>query len=86
MAASKLTSKGQATIPAEMRAVLGVKPGDSLAFSLNDAGEVVVKKAPSLADLSGMIEVAGDRRGLSVDDALEQTRHEIGLHGRHGRS
>jgi len=77
MPASKLTSKGQATIPAEVRAVLGVKPGDSVAFTLNDAGEVVVTKAPSLADLSGFIEVdpkvAAALRGKSWSEIREET-------------
>ena len=39
MEASTLTSKGQVTIPAEVRRRLGLKPGDRVAFVV-DADEV----------------------------------------------
>lgn len=34
-----ITQRSQVTIPAEVRRVLGVKPGDKVAFTIND-GEV----------------------------------------------
>lgn len=42
---AKITSKGQITIPAEMRGLLGVKPGDKLVFERKSDGEVLVRKA-----------------------------------------
>jgi len=45
---SSLTTKFQATIPAEIRARLQLKAGDKIRFVINDAGEVIVKKAPLL--------------------------------------
>lgn len=48
LAVSSLTTKFQATIPAEIRARLQLKAGDKIRFVVNDAGEVVVKKAPLL--------------------------------------
>jgi AbrB family looped-hinge helix DNA binding protein len=39
MATSTLTTKGQVTIPAEVRRQLGLKPGDRVAFIV-DADEV----------------------------------------------
>lgn len=77
MSTSRLTSKGQATIPADVRAALGLKPGDSVEFRLNDAGEVVLRRAPTLADLCGIVKVAPEYRHLSVDDAIRITRDEI---------
>lgn len=41
---SKVTSKGQVTIPKEIREKLGVCEGDQLAFVEVD-GEIVIKKA-----------------------------------------
>ena len=41
---AKITSKGQITVPAEMRELLGVKPGDKLIFERNANGEIFVRK------------------------------------------
>ncbi len=41
MLASKLTRKCQATIPAKVRKVLGIKAGDVIAFEVED-GKVVI--------------------------------------------
>lgn len=40
-----VTSKGQITIPAETRRVLGVKPGDKLTFEHTAGGDMFVRKA-----------------------------------------
>lgn len=48
LSVSSLTTKFQATIPADVRARLQLKAGDKIRFVVNEAGEVVVKKAPSL--------------------------------------
>jgi len=42
---SKLTSKSQATIPGKIRKILGVRPGDSVAFEVNDNSKVLIRKA-----------------------------------------
>ena len=84
MSTSKVTSKGQATIPADVRARLGIKPGDSVEFTVNDAGEMVVRRAPRLSDLTGMIKVDPEYAHISVDEAIELTRQEIGMYGRNG--
>jgi len=41
-----ITAKGQVTIPAEIRKALGLKPGDKVAFTLNQ-GEVKLEPSPS---------------------------------------
>ncbi len=40
---STLTSKGQATIPAEIRHALNLKPGDKLTFEIHDQKAVIAK-------------------------------------------
>jgi antitoxin PrlF len=81
MSTSKVTSKGQATIPADVRARLGIKPGDSVEFTVNDAGEMVVRRAPRLSDLTGMIKVdpkvAAELAGKSWDDIRTRTWDEV---------
>ena len=47
---AKLTSKGQVTIPAEVREALGLKKGDILAFEVQ-AEYVVVRKRPTLTEV-----------------------------------
>ncbi len=43
-AISKITSKGQTTVPQEVRAALNSKPGDSLAWEIDANGRVVVRR------------------------------------------
>ena len=47
---AKITSKGQITIPAEVREALGLKKGDMLAFEVQ-ADYVTVRRRPSLAEV-----------------------------------
>jgi antitoxin PrlF len=48
LSVSSLTSKFQATIPAEVRTRLQLKAGDKVRFVLTDEGDVVLKKATPL--------------------------------------
>lgn len=43
MLISKLTIKGQATIPAEVRAALQLEPGDAVTFEIKDHRAVIAK-------------------------------------------
>ena len=42
---SKLTTKSQATIPGKIRKILGLNPGDSVAFEVGENHMVVIRKA-----------------------------------------
>lgn len=44
MIASRITTKGQVTIPKEVRDRLGVKAGDVITYELQENGSVVVRK------------------------------------------
>ena len=48
-AIAKITSKGQITIPAETRRLLGVKAGDKLEFEHTRDGDTFVRKAEEFA-------------------------------------
>jgi len=52
---STITSKGQVTIPAEVRAYLGLKTHDKIAFVLDEQGGVQLRVPhyPTLASLRG---------------------------------
>jgi antitoxin PrlF len=52
---SRLTTKGQTTIPAEVRAYLGLKPGDQIVYAMKD-GKVELKARNLRAvDLIGVL-------------------------------
>ncbi len=51
---SKITVKGQVTIPKKVRDELGVTPGDIIVFS-KKGGDIVIKPAGTLLDLKGVI-------------------------------
>lgn len=55
-----LTSKGQVTVPREIRERLGLKSGDKMAFTMLSDGTVVMRpKTRRLADLAGSLTRAG---------------------------
>ncbi len=57
-AEATLTSKGQVTVPADIRQRLDLKPGDKLRFRVSDSGELTIEARhrrsifDSLADLA----------------------------------
>lgn len=55
-----LTSKGQTTIPKEIRDRLGMKPGDRMTFTLMQDATVVMRvKSKSVTELAGMLKKKG---------------------------
>jgi antitoxin PrlF len=44
MEMSRVTSKYQATVPADVRAALGVKAGDQISWQVDDDGDVKVRR------------------------------------------
>lgn len=43
--ATRMTSKGQVTIPKEVREYLGLKPGSAVSFEVGADGDVIVRPA-----------------------------------------
>ncbi|MEJ2435480.1 MAG: type II toxin-antitoxin system PrlF family antitoxin [Pseudolabrys sp.] len=51
-----MTSKGQVTLPKEVREHLRLREGDKVQFTFEDGGQVAVTKGgPKLSDLFGML-------------------------------
>ena len=66
-AEATLTSKGQTTIPKEIRDELGMKPGDRMTFTLMPDATVVMRvKSGSLTKLAGTLHKKG-RKPLPVE-------------------
>ncbi|MHB8693783.1 MAG: AbrB/MazE/SpoVT family DNA-binding domain-containing protein [Solirubrobacteraceae bacterium] len=70
---AKITSKGQVTIPKNVRDALGLQEGDELVFRV-ERSRAVIAKTPSLLDLAGSVSVPAEKRGTLWDDVLRQTR------------
>ena len=63
-----LTSKGQVTVPREIRDRLGLKAGDKLTFTLLSDGTVIMRaKTRRLTDLAGLLTRAG-QPSVAVED------------------
>ncbi len=72
---ARITSKGQLTIPKEVRRALGVREGDNLLFEVNDDGDEatvrVARKPVSFADYAGIWREDG---GMSVREVNAYVR------------
>jgi len=66
---SNLTSKGQVTIPKDIRDALGLAPGSRVAFTLNDAGNAVIYKVDAEAEAK--------RRRSEADVRLRDLQQEF---------
>ena len=66
-AEATLTSKGQTTIPKEIRDELGMKPGDRITFTLMPDATVVMRmKSKRLSELAGTLHKKG-RKPVPVE-------------------
>lgn len=75
---AKVTSKGQVTIPVEVRKAMGLKPGGKVAFFAGDDGEFVLRRVRSVMELEGLL--AGLRLPKSDEEINEQLhRHAFEL-------
>ena len=65
MSTTTLTSKGQVTVPKEIRDRLGLRPGHQLSFEIEADGRLVVRvKTVELGSLAGMLSRSGRKRTL----------------------
>ena len=70
MPAAKITSKGQITLPKEIRDALGLRAGDRVTFVLRDDGTAVM--SPRKARLEQLFgRVKPQKQGVSLDDMEE---------------
>ncbi len=65
MHSSTLTSKGQVTIPADLRQALDLHPGDTVAFEPFDNKVLIFKKRDDITQAFGMFKV---EKKVSLED------------------
>jgi len=77
MATAKITSKGQITIPKELREAFDLKPGDSVHLEVREDGEIVMEpERGDIRELRGCIDP--DVQGVSIHDMKEVVRQRGG--------
>lgn len=68
---STITSKGQMTLPADIREKLHIKPGQRVAIRLNDRGEAVIEPTLSLQELRSKTYASLKERGITEAQVRE---------------
>ena len=77
MSTSTLTSKGQTTIPKDVRKRLNLHPGDRLEFVIDEDGRILVLPASiDASELAGMLK--SPARLVSVEDMNRAIRKRGG--------
>ena len=73
MSTATITSKGQITIPKDIRAMLDLHSGDKISFILDESGEVrFVPVTRDVTTLKGM--VARPEKAVSIEDMKATVR------------
>ena len=78
MELAKVTSKGQVTIPVEIRKKLGIKNGDKVLF-IEDAGRIYIMNSSMEALRESQIAFKGEAERLGLkndDDVMEMIKAE----------
>lgn len=69
MSEATITSKGQVTIPADIRKALRLSAGERVVFTRLDDGTTIMRaKTRSILELKGMLKAARGRRKVPVED------------------
>ena len=74
MPQSTLTTKGQVTIPKAIRERLGLSEGDTLEFSVDDEGRIVVRPAPHGNGVCGVLHDFAPSEAVTLDAMKEAVR------------
>jgi antitoxin PrlF len=69
MTHSTVTSKGQTTIPGEIRAALNIKPGDKLEYAV-DGNQATIRVHPGTRSLKGAL-VSKKGKGMTFAQVRE---------------
>ena len=70
---ARLSSKGQLTVPKQVRAALGLVEGDQVVFRV-EADRAVLARAADLLDLAGAVSVPAAKRGTPWTEARRRAR------------
>jgi AbrB family looped-hinge helix DNA binding protein len=63
MSYATITSKGQTTIPKEIREQFNLQPGDRILFFVNDAGRIEIQPLIDITVVKGLLKRPGRKAG-----------------------
>lgn len=75
MQTTTLTSKGQVTIPASIRRLLGLKPGDQVTFVVEDGHVTLARKENRIEAAFGLYKTESS---VSIEDMEKAIRERAG--------
>ena len=75
MVAAKITSKGQITLPKEVRRRMGIGPGDQVEF-VEENGKYVLKKIVKVSPFDAYEGFLKNQRGSDTDQIIRELRGE----------
>ena len=72
----KVTSKGQVTIPKQIRSILCIKSGDEISFEIDGPKVVLKRKTASMENLKKYVGFLAHLEGKKSDDIIDALRGE----------
>lgn len=70
----KVTSKGQVTIPRQIRTILEIDAGDEITFEIDEGKAVLKKKGVSLKNLKKYVGFLSHLNGKKPEDIIDELR------------
>lgn len=76
---AKISANGQITVPAEIRHLLGLKPGDKVLFLQKPSGEIVINNASAQAIYKAQraFEGVAEQMGVYNEDDVQALVDEV---------
>jgi len=78
----KVTSKGQVTIPHQIRSILSIRAGDEIIFEIDEAKVVLKRRSASIENLKKYVGFLSHLKGKKTDDIIDELRGEADDFGR----
>lgn len=76
---TRVTVKGQVTLPKKVRDEAGIRPGDRVSVRATTAGTVMIEKSDAMSEYEARLRALATRRlirGITTDEIMEMSRGE----------
>jgi AbrB family looped-hinge helix DNA binding protein len=76
MPISRLSSRGQITLPSAIRKKTGIKPGSKIEIEARD-NEVIIRPMRSVMDIAGIFVIPEDKKGMDWNEIISKTEEIV---------